>query len=85
MRVRREVIAHVPPNVFSPFQEHLQSHNQWTYSHHGTCFWRDCNAAWPFRGRPSSGHAVATLAMHTAIKLRVPQCIRSWQDTPFYN
>jgi len=56
-----------------------------TFQTQSTWFWKACNAAWPFRGRPSSGHAVATPAMHTAIKLPVPQYIHSWQDTLFYN
>jgi len=37
-------------------------------------FERGSNAAWPFRGEPSSGHAVPTAAMHSVKVKSATKC-----------
>ena len=55
-------VAETPWDVLYPFQKRPQWLKLWMHSQHSKCFWNRYNAAWPFRGGPSSGHAVTTAA-----------------------
>jgi len=61
--VKNERTAHAPPSFLFPFQKRSQFLKLLTYCQHRKCFWNRYNAAWPFRGKPSSDHAVPTAAV----------------------
>jgi len=61
--VMREALRAHHHAFFRPFKKHPQAIKLWMYSQQRKCSWNRYNVAWPFRGDPSSDHAMPTAAV----------------------